>query len=278
MAGSHDAHPAEKRKAWNAGSKLVAEVLQEGGIARKMEGNKRAVGKTVVNEPNSLTCGDGRAAPGVKRMEGRRTCVGCAGCGILIKGVKEYLMQGVPPSPEIKAFVEELKKQNIRYVYPHKECGAADRFAQDVGEQEKGEFYSKLWASKLAALIKGEMRGIAPVEPKGFHDERALYVDLTPDGRFNPDEAPRVFPKGFHASVNYLDPEQAAYEVGVYLGIAFGNHGFGELFTEQNPFIVYVAAYSEAEAITKGRAFLSVLRRYGSRVVFKTIELPRPKQ
>lgn len=268
----------EKRKAWGRGNALVAEVLDlseaKSGMQKKIEKNMGAVLKTTNRAPNAITCIDDRAAPGVKRFE-KKTCVGCAGCGILIKGVREYLTQGAGLSEEMKTFVAELKNKKIKYVYPHTECGAAQAFANSVGETDKGSFYGKLWAFKLADLIGGEMRKVVPVKPKGFHDARALYLDLTPDGRFNPDEATAVFPKGFHISADYLGKNQATTEVGIGIDIALSDGGFGDLFTKESPFVVFVAGY-EMDGITKmSNTLISLFyQKYKGRVVFRSAVLP----
>jgi len=261
-------------KAWEKGSPLVALVQGEGALDRRIKSNQLRTKKAVAKAPNAIGCIDERHAPGIKAYESGKTCLGCAGAGILIPGVREFLTEGAPPSPEMTEFIQTLKERKIKFVYPHEGCGAAGAFAESVGEPKRAPFYAQLWAMKLADLIGAEQKTMTRISPEGFHDARAVYIDLTPDGRFNPDEAARDFPKGFHVSAHVMGLAQAEIEMNVAIDIALGAHGFGEFFTPATPLIVFVISYGESE---DGDAFLKGSSHDGRVVYRKVTALKKPR-
>ena len=117
----------------------------------------------------------------------------------------------------------------------HKDCGAAALWAREQGlPVEDAMQYGREFAEKLA----GEL-GIACSEARlegeeGFHDELVVYYDGT--GRFDPSRV-RLLPRGFVINRKLLDFDvpYAMQQVEIAVGIALGEHGFGDLFTPEAP-------------------------------------------
>lgn len=160
-------------------------------------------------------------------------------------------------------FVKKYKKQ-IKEIQSHDECGAAkmiwdwlheenDRWDEFKEENnvpnwvQNADDLGKWWSEKLAGMLTSNHRHIARKEMRtGFHDARAIYFDGT--GRFNP-SAIEEMPIGYTCSGPGfgLNDECLKEELKVLSGIAFGNHGFGHRFNEENKFYIFVCAKDQEQ-------------------------------
>jgi hypothetical protein len=122
-------------------------------------------------------------------------------------------------------------------IFTHEGCGAENlvysNLLEAFGENGMDTFTepSKLgiyWANTMAKEMDIEYAGRLNVEPAAFHIARVIYYDAT--GKFThrlvKDEG---IPEGFVLSRRYMNKEQCMAETNVAIGIATGDHGFGEL-------------------------------------------------
>lgn len=84
--------------------------------------------------------------------------------------------------------------------------------------------------------IKHEHISINEMEPKDYHDARAIYLNNI-GNEFNPAKIKKL-PRGFVIEKFINIEDNAKKELKLAIGIAFGDHGFGEKFTEDKPLII----------------------------------------
>jgi len=146
-------------------------------------------------------------------------------------------------------------EQGVVNITSHGGCGAAGiaykRDFPNANEHEnlasKIEEYAKMWSDKLADKIKelghpAERTHILAEDmerPVEFHNARVVYYDAV--GGFNPNIEIGL-PMGFVIERAYLPVEYANEELRIAVNIAFGSHGFKELFSTIFPFIIIVLA------------------------------------
>lgn len=175
-----------------------------------------------------------------------------AGSGILFSAENE--------NDRLEKVAALLIDRGVSDISSHGGCGAAGlayhRDFPDAAKQdnlpEKIEKYAREWSDKLTNKIReighpAERVHILSEDmerPVEFHNARAVYFDGV--GGFNPSKEIGL-PMGFVIERAYLPPEYAAEELKVAASIAFGHHGFGEMFTSAEPFVIIVFAKNEEE-------------------------------
>jgi flagellar FliL protein len=133
---------------------------------------------------------------------------------------------------------EDLKGR-ISGIYTHDGCGAAKLYVESKqiktdDPDAVADAEAKKLAAKLGVPFLGRIKAAQMTRPPALHDARALYYDGT--GKLDPSQLPGL-PKGFVVSRKHIsDPGYALTESEVAIGIARGDHGFGELFTPAAPF------------------------------------------
>jgi len=189
--------------------------------------------KEVFRELLAISCSDGRVLWGRK--------IGIAGSALLL------------PIEELTKFINEFKGK-IKTVTTHADCGAAAiKFKSLRPEEipagvttadEYGTYMGKLLAEALGAehvfIERDEMAN-------EYHNEVGLVIDQT--GEFDPTVIGESFPAHFLCTGAGLgfSKEYMKTEVNTLTKIAMGGHGFGERFTESNPFCIMVAANNKEE-------------------------------
>jgi hypothetical protein len=160
-----------------------------------------------------------------------------------------------------------LKKAEVDEFTTHADCGAFK--AAYPGESDSNRScreWGEVQADKLGIKFRFiEKESIC--RPDGFHSAVAAYYDGS--GGFSLLEG---LPRGFVVSRKAFStgPSDLAF----YLKIAFGSHGFGELFTPQSPFHVVVLGHP-----TDATVPMSLLKKeaeaasqpYGSRVKLESV-------
>lgn len=172
-----------------------------------------------------------------------------AGSGILFPAGSE--------EERVKKVAELLASVGVTDVTSHEGCGAAGLaykmdFPSAHPTPEQIEDYARDWARKVAEelgrmgheesynhILAEEME-----RPAEFHNARVVYFDGV--GGFNPNKEVGL-PMGFVISRKFVPAEYAAEELKVAANIAFGNHGFGDLFSSDLPFTVIAMASSQEE-------------------------------
>ncbi len=183
------------------------------------------------NHPlDCLDCADGRVCSGHK--------LGLAGQGILL---------GAEDLAKLEA---KLKELNIT-ITGHDNCGAAGIACQGAPDSDvRGYAFTKGLAEKTG-------RPYAEVHKESFvspvHNERCLVLEGT--GRFDVANL-EGFPGQFISSAEYfgLSEEYQMTEAKALIGIALGNHGFGERFNSENPFYLLISA-TDKEQLSKTKAW-----------------------
>lgn len=172
-------------------------------------------------------------------------CIG--GSGILFTADNE--------EDRLNKVAKLMIEQGIINITSHGGCGAAGiaykRDFPDANKHEnlavKIEEYAKMWSDKLVDKINelgypAERTHIVAEDmerPIEFHNARVVYYDAI--GGFNPNVEIGL-PMGFVIERAYLPVEYANEELRIAVNIAFGSHGYEELFSIALPFIIIVFA------------------------------------
>lgn len=174
-------------------------------------------------ELDTIDCSDGRVLGGAK--------IGIAGSGMLL------------PSEERAKFIAAYKGK-IKKVTAHHDCGAA-RIKYNSLDEKLGtdsDDYGKLYCQKLADDLGAEYDFVDEAHlDNEYHNEVVIVLDQTAQFDSTNFEG---FPPHFvctGAGLGFSD-DYMTIELKTLAGIAAGDHGFGERFTEDNPLHVIVAA------------------------------------
>ncbi|TAN33622.1 hypothetical protein EPN28_02345 [Patescibacteria group bacterium] len=221
---------------WSNGQEVMRKIYEQG--TEKYLKNLPEWGKCFVNTHECVVCMDEGVAH--KKMGGL-TKFPMAGSGILFPASSE--------AERLKKTAGLMKNLGVSEITSHGGCGAAGlAYKRDnQGTEPTSEQMDNLaidWAKKLADKLGARYRHVALTEmarPAEFHSARVVYFDGT--GKFNP--SADGLPMGFVISRAYLPAEYATEELKVAVNIAFGHHGFGELFTTENPFVIIVLGSGE---------------------------------
>lgn len=237
-------HAEKLQQYWNEQTILLQRIINAGGFE-----------KYIVSEPNQAE---------IWRLPNRSLgCIdeGCAKTGYHLAG--SGILLGVDKT------VGLVKKAGIDEVTSHDGCGAAGLYAKREGlDTAKSDNYGIVFSQKVAEIAGLKYRHITAEEmarPAEFHIARLAVYGGT--GRFNP-TAIQDFPAAFWIS-RHLNPD-ANEELIISVQIALGNHGFGSLITQQEPFHVLVVGKKDApllSAQTLNDELTPLLKEYNSRIV-----------
>jgi hypothetical protein len=171
----------------------------------------------------------------------------CAGSGILLS------------DEDFEKYFDWAKPDAIS---SHDGCGAGKLYAKKIGFKGDSDLLAKEWAEK-----KAKEKGITHIHlgvEKPFHFARVCYYDGT--GKFNY-QGVEGLPAGFVVDRKCMTKEASLAECAVAKTIIFGDHGFGNLLNENNPFIFVAVAESEQQ-LTELKAELSEMAKdYGKEVL-----------
>lgn len=187
-----------------------------------------------------------------------------AGSGILYPAANE--------AERLEKVAKILIERGVIDITSHGGCGAAGlAYRRDFPDANthanlavKIEDYAKAWSDKLADKIHelgspAERTHVLAEDmerPMEFHNARVVYYDGV--GGFNPNKEIGL-PMGFVVERAYLPADYAGEELKVAADIAFGHHGFGDLFTQEQPFVLIALAKTEAEVVSLKDEMSSVL-------------------
>lgn len=151
-------------------------------------------------------------------------------------------------------YVELAEKLGVKEVEltRHEDCGAEIKSGLD---EESIVSYHKLLKEKIQeknSQLKVLLSTIDNKTDEGkdlhsIHSERGIYFinNVFP---FNPEKGEGL-PQGFvFHGVCSDNPEYRIANAAVAIGIAFGNHGFGNRFSKEQPFLLMAIANSEENA------------------------------
>jgi len=233
---NEDEHLKEKAEAFDAQQGVMEEI-------GKIRFEKYA--ETLPNLPEAFDRADGRCSC----MDGR------------IKVGKVRLPGSGIDTPRAE-LIKSLKDAGVKSVTWHPGCGAAAKKAVEMGFSAND---ADTVAQKFSEGVADEL-GIPCIklEVEGNHKERVCYC--AKNCEFNPDGIEGL-PNGF--VVNDLDgisKESFLKAVELSLSIAFGDHGFGALFTEENPFVLVAIAKTQEELEETKAELMGVVNNFGKKV------------
>ena len=247
----------KKENAWLEQQEITNQLNKQGAQEFFSPENFPEIDSLFVEKKEKLCCID----EGVFNIEDESHKMALAGSGILFPADSW--------EKRLDRVAELCINRGIKDITSHEGCGAAGlAWKRDGGETYTGiksaDEYGKKWSTELTAVINqklkeaGEKNDVAHqyisksemIRPPEFHDARAIWFDTT--SQFHPDAAKQL-PKGFlidygvakDEGKNEAEKEYPFAELGVAIGIAFGDHGFGGKFTAENPFIIVVVSKDE---------------------------------
>lgn len=226
----------EKMVAWNVESEEIKNLLKQGAqtyFKKEFPDLKHAF----LEKLECVVCMDEGTAH--KDIGGEsKLCM--AGSGILYPAASE--------EERIQKVANLFNVLGIRDVTSHGACGAAGLaykrdFSGVSATAEQIDEYAKSWSKKVNEEINRlgsecEYKNIEAADmerPVEFHTARVVYFDGV--GGFNPNKEVGL-PMGFVISRHYIPGDYVAEELKIAVSIAFGGHGFGDLFTKEMPFII----------------------------------------
>lgn len=198
-----------------------------------------------LEKPKKLTCCDDRCEHGMS----------VAGSGILMS--EEAFATFMKNNPEI---------ETITY---HPDCGAAKVAFANRGGQEDDLPEGVTTPAELAKWFSESMankynKKCECIPADGHHKGAGVFVDLT--NKFNPDLVEGMPHTYVSQSFTGKDENYVKNEISILTSIAFGDHGFGERITEENPFYIFICVKDETEKEGIISLAKEAVASYGSKV------------
>lgn len=167
-----------------------------------------------------------------------------------------------------------FRDAKVMGITSHDGCGAAKLYARANGlDESKGDDCGKKWAKKLAQELGVSYHHIAFAKiqrPKEFHIARTAYYDGT--GTFNFGNG-KIFPPGFIISRKIQSEKDSLAEVILGLNIAFSDHGFGDIITEPDPFILVAIGETENDVEILKSELKKLKHNFGNKVTTDSFSL-----
>lgn len=241
----------DKQTLWKLSSETDwIKALKEGVSLQELISKTRISDSLPVKK--SIICCDGRCPHNGKEIS-------LAGSGILMD------------SQTLEKFIKET---GITTITSHSDCGAAKlAFSQLHSTQASvfgdAETYAKKWSQSIARQYGLGYKHIEVVDfNQKLHHERGIIVDSTL--KFHPSLF-RGMPNMFITnSARFAEDNYVEAVVKVLTGIGFGDHGFGELLTSEDPFYILIAARNEEEEDRLVDTCFKGVIEYGNSVVIQS--------
>lgn len=210
--------------------------------------------KEFLHEANKfrLSCCDGRIYHNSSEYN-------LAGSGILLSEI------------ELEKVMKSLQGK-ITTLTSHEGCGAvvlAFKLQTEAGnlasEITSPDLYAQNWTETVAKKYGFTYEHISAQEfnyPE--HHEMGLCLDGTGKLNLEAEGLPNMFIS--HSFMLNKDEKYIATEAEILAGIAFGDHGFGNRFTEKDPFQILVIVGSDKEKLRAIKLMEGVRQKYGHRV------------
>ena len=161
----------------------------------------------------------------------------------------------------------------------HKGCGAAAKYCKDhnidpTQADAQAQKYAESLAEKLSFMAGKKIEAVEmKIKNPDFHYARVCYYDAT--NRFNNEHVQDLtLPEGLIVGRDNMSPESAIEEARIAIGIMLGEHGFGNLFTPKDPFVLVAIGNTPKEV----EALKSELEKLKSdRVIVEGFVAPKLK-
>jgi len=160
------------------------------------------------------------------------------------------------------------KPAGVTGVYSHEGCGAAALYAKEKGlpadeADELGRQFAQELAAKLGVPYQGHISFGQMRRPEAPHIARVAYYDGT--GSFDYSKI-KELPPGFIISRRWLPEGNAQQELKIAIDIALGQHGFGGLIDDKNPFVISSIGNQDLTVEDLAQEIQSLAAEYGGRV------------
>lgn len=198
---------------------------------------------------DTVCCSDGRVRSGAK--------AGVPGQGILLKG------------KDLEIYKEWLRRKRPKLV-GHENCGAAHIAHPNGDSDQHGYDFTKNLAHEeglpYEEIHKDQF--LCPV-----HNERCLVLDGSE--RFDVANMESFPPQytSIAAAIGFSEEYQMD-EIKALVGIALGDHAFGDKFTKDDPFYIFIAAVDDIQLTRMEDMVRKVLPQYEGRVKMASFVVP----
>ena len=171
--------------------------------------------------------------------------------------------------------VDAFKNAGVTEITSHDGCGAAKLYAKANGlDESMADEYGKKWSEEIANQLGVPHQHISASEmkrPSEFHIARTVYYDGT--GKFDFGEG-KELPPGFIISRKIQTKDDSLKETEVALSIAFGHHGFSDLITDENPFILVAIGETAEDTERLKKELAEVTHEYDKKVIIDGFTAP----
>ncbi|MCD4761846.1 hypothetical protein K8R32_02695 [bacterium] len=205
---------------------LVLRGLRDGRSFQEIMNSLKFIEWAFRYRLDTIACCDDR----VILPAGRK--IGLAGQLILIEGEDEY-----------ETFIKSYRGE-IPYVVSHSHCGAAANKFETLNKHHPyatSDDFGIYFSALLAHYIEADYSHL--MIDNGLHTARGICLDGT--GWFNshPSVLPELPPHFLCSAPGFgLSDEYCKQELKLLTDIALSDHGFGEFFTNESPFYIFMIA------------------------------------
>ena len=232
----------------------IVEKITGNGIQSYYENLDPKLKKEAFREPKEMVvaCIDEGCTHHAHKAEG--PILNLAGSGILYP---------------VEHTVDLLKDKDIAVITSHDGCGAASIAGKDpyTYTAEVVRLVNEYRAEKGMSLVKHEH---IPAEnmtrSELFHEATAIYYNfgenLFDATRVQDADGNELLPKGFTIDRGHFSEENSLKELGVSIDIAFGDHGFGERFTKEQPLVIVFVASKMDEEQERALAYIQSRKEF----------------
>lgn len=200
----------------------------------KAEGLGTELPATVLAPPQGFCPAVGCMDEGVTTISGQPIAVRLAGSGAL-------MCHSLPASQDAVAAI--VDKYNLSCMSWHLDCGAGLVLAERLDRPAKGDKLIEDFAVCVAEVVMASVVRTSLQRPPQQHIAVCHYYAGT-------QVAPHLggLPAGFVTSRFVLgESTYGKDELAMAAGIAFGDHGFGELFTPESPYTIVAVATNRGQ-------------------------------
>lgn len=173
--------------------------------------------------------------------------------------------------------LEFAKKAGVDEVTYHESCGGAAKFAAEHGRPASealsiAEQFSTELAEKLNVPVR-KITADAMIRPAEFHIARIAIYDAA---ELKSTESIGL-PPGFIISRKFLNTEDSLKDAVIAAGIALGGHGFGDLITAENPFMLIAIGTQDDAALSSEnlkQELQQLKKEFGARIRIDGFDAP----
>jgi hypothetical protein len=224
---------------------MVAEFEKQADLLKQITTNEEGLQEFL----NGLSPEQVEALTG-SHIEKGDSCIGCVDEGLKLRDDQQQTLRiagsGILLGQE--RATQLWKAASLTTITAHESCGAAALYCQQSNIQTDNPSHYvaeilKGWAIEAGLNFEYE----AKLDRPDFHSARAVIIDLS--NSLRPNDVPTM-PKSFVVTANGTASE-AASDALLSAQIAFGEHGFGDLFTPDSPLVIAVVGADQVQSLVQ---------------------------